>query len=349
MPKSLLYVPGLAQPELVVNQAKTKQEFLAKVDAAFRSNMEVKEMPDGREFVTYKPDNYISKMVRTIEQKGAVPTDCGQYLHWILLPEPPVTQKAFRTLGNVSGNVLARTLPETAPIHHSHHRWLIIPNGGKMPEPMPLAVKGASASTFTPCSAPEYLGQPLPSTALFRTKALAGVAKNDTLYIIGHCNAQGGSLSYKCPAVGHNIKTKKSPNGCGGSSHCEKRFIDPVTLATLLINEGLPPKIPFDIALVACYSGGLEDDSLQTVQCFGQRLAGSLSARGYRCRVYGATGLTSSENGVFQVAREAQWQFDGKIHLNEALKVSETDEPDEDAPAVDPRQPFYKRFFRFYN
>ncbi len=136
------------------------------------------------------------------------------------------------------------------------------------------------------------------------------------------------------------MKSAKEPNGCDGWQHAEKRHIDPVTLGSLLINEGLPKGVQFDIAMVACFSGGLDDDSLQTVQCFAQRLAGTLSAHKVKCRVYGATGLTSSSNSEVEVATKATKQPDGKILLDHTTKKTLRD---------DKNMPFYKRFFRFFS
>ncbi|MGN6526553.1 MAG: hypothetical protein ACTHL8_09200 [Burkholderiaceae bacterium] len=315
MPKSLLYVPGLAMPELVVKQARTPSEFTAKVAEAFQG------------------DIYMRDMVPVILGKGAQPRDCRQSLHWIDIPRAPAAKpghrrspaitempapkggasKAFKTLGMPATNVLSL-------------------QPGVEAKPMKMSV----GMVLTPCTAPEYLAQAMPSGA--KTKALADIAAGDTLYIVGHSNAQGGSLTYKCPALGHVVKSDKHPAGCPGWQHAEKRHIDPVTLASLLINEGLPARVQFDIALVACYSAGLDDAELQSVQSFAQRLAGALNGRGCRARVYGATGLTSATTEV-QVARGAQKKPDGTILLDPNTRE---DLPDGGG------QPFYKRFFRFY-
>jgi hypothetical protein len=191
---------------------------------------------------------------------------------------------------------------------------------------------------LTPCTAPEYIAQAMPSS--MATKALAEVGKGDKLYIVGHANALGGSLTYKWPALGHVVQAPATPAGCAGWSHEEKRHIDPVTLASLLVNEGLRPGIKFDIVMVACFSGGLADKDLQTVQCFSQRLAGTLAGRGYKCTVYGATGLTSSGQGEVRVASGATLREDGSILLNVANSSAVVDEG---------RVPFYRRFFRAYN
>ncbi len=298
MTKSLIYVPGLAMMSLVCKQVKSAQAFKDKISLAFEG------------------DAYIIDMVETIINKGAIPTDCRQSLIWIEIPRAGEavkgTAKALKILGRPSDNILSL-------------------EAGVAPKPMKMSVGVA----LKPCTAPEYIAQAMPSTV--KTKALADIAKGDTLYIIGHSNALGGNLTYKCPALAHD-KTI-----CEGWQHCEKRHIDPVTLASLLINEGLPPGVKFDISLVACYSGGLETRELQTVQCFAQRLAGTLAGRGYICRVYGATGLTSSQmvDGKREVhaAKGATLKADGTISLNYINKDQLSDQPG---------QPFYRRFFRAF-
>ena len=320
---SFVYVPGLAVPEQVCRQAKTPDAFKAKINNVFSE------------------DSYMKKMVPVILNKGARPLDCAQSLQWLSIPKPPpppkpthrrtnaITSmsemraappktgmaKAFQVLGPMSTNVLS--LQE-----------------GVKAEPMHMSV----GLTLTPCSAPEYIAQPMPSS--YKTKALAAVGRGDTLYIVGHSNAQGGSLTYKLPAPGHIVRDHQNPAGCDGWQHCQKRHIDPVTLASLLVNEGLPAGTSFDIALVACYSGGLDSEELQTVQCFAQRLAGALGGRGYSCKVFGATGLTSvSDKNEYQVAKGATRKDDGTILLDPSTTEVQTDAK---------WTPFYQRFFRFY-
>lgn len=314
MSKSYMYVPGLAMPPLVAQQAASVQAFIDKIGRAF----------DG--------DRYMTEMVETIRRKGATAVDCRQSLHWVQIPkgDPPTRArshavtapprpgtgnmaKAFAKLGAPSANILSLKPGEAA-----------------------TPMKMTTGTTLTPCTAPEYMAQPMPSSS--KTKALAAVGRGDTLYIIGHSNALGGSLTYKCPALGHIVHTATAP-GCEGWQHSEKRHIDPVTLGSLLINEGLPAGTKFDIALVACFSAGLEDRELQTVQSFAQRLAGTLAGRGYQCSVYGATGLTSSsDSNEVRVATETTKLADGTIKLN---PMSHTTLRDGGG------QPFYRRFFRF--
>lgn len=291
-------------PHQIMNQANSSSQFKAKIDTVFAA------------------DGYMKDMVATIQNKGAISRDCRQSLRWIQL-RPPVEepphkgpqkaniQKALGILGNVSGNVLAR-------------------KAGTAPKPMRMTV-GLSAET--PCKAPDYIAQAMPSGA--KTRALADVAQGDTLYIVGHSSAHGGSLSYKVAAdPAHRVRDK-----CRAYIHKEGWHIDPLTLASLLINEGLPAGIKFDIALVACYSGGLANDALQTVQPLAQRVAASLAGRGYRCRVYGATGLTSSENNEVQVARHVEQQPDGKLLIRFGIK---------DVLRDSAAEQFYRRFFRAF-
>ena len=311
MPKSLLYVPGLAIREILGQPGHTNMEFKTKINS------------------TFKGDGYMTEMVKTILNKGATPVDCTEDLNWIEIPKlaprldtdpkPRLTgaAKALSIMGPQSSNILSL-------------------EAGKPAKPMSMTI----GMTLTPCTAPEYLSQPKPSRPKGAPQPLAGIVKGDTLYIVGHSNALGGSLTYKCPALGHIVKSPKEPDGCDGWQHAEKRHIDPVTLGSLLINEGLPKGVQFDIALVACFSGGLDDSSLQTVQCFAQRLAGTLSAHKVKCRVYGATGLTSSSNSEVEVATTATKLPDGKILLDHTTKKTLRDNKN---------MPFYRRFFRFFS
>lgn len=303
MSAAWMYVPGLAMPDAVCRQARGNQDFQTKINAAFPN------------------DPYMRDMVSTILGKGATPVDCRQALRWIEIPRAgmPVNKGLQKLTGTGKHPVASNVLSLKA---------------GDMATPMSMTVGIA----LRPCTAPEYIAQPIPSSAV--TKSLAGVGKGDKLYIVGHANALGGSLTYKWPATGHVTRTPATPLGCDGSSHAEKRHIDPVTLASLLINEGLRPAIKFDIVMVACFSGGLADEELQTVQCFSQRLAGTLAARGYKCTVYGANGLTSSSHGEVNVASKATLREDGSILLHVTSATPVVDEG---------RVSFYRRFFRAYS
>lgn len=287
----------------VCRQARSGQDFQAKINATF---------PD---------DPYMRDMVTTGLGKGAQAVDCRQALRWIEIPrgDMPVNKGLQKLTGRGAHPVRANVLSLKA---------------GEAAKPMSMTLGFAQV----PCTAPEYIAQPMPSTSA--TKSLAGVGKGDKLYIVGHANALGASLTYKWPAVGHVTAAPGTPQGCAADSHAEKRHIDPVTLGSLLVNEGLRPGIKFDIVMVACFSGGLADEMLQTVQCFSQRLAGTLAGRGYRCTVYGANGLTSSAHGEVKVASATTLQEDGSIRIRPLSAVPVVDEG---------KVPFYRRFFRAYS
>jgi hypothetical protein len=326
MPKSLLYVPGLALPEAGA-PVTDASAFKAKIASVFRAKSLLRPSPS--------PDEYLVAMVDVLCNKGALPVDCRRQLRWVQLtgmaavepvrrlgvaaaPRPP---KLERMLGKRADNVLA-----TAP--------------GGVAKPIDVQMIGGEG--ITACTANEYLGQPKP-TASTAGGALVDVKKGDTLYIVGHSNLNGSALTYKYLAMGHAMSDGKGGPGCDASPHSEKRHVDPVALGSLLIDEGLPAGVVFDIAVVACYSGGLADDTLQTVQSFAQRLAGTLGARGYRCRVYGAKGFTS----VATVAGRREVHVAGVATKTgeRAVKV----ETAGGTPLADGGgQPFYKRFFRVF-
>jgi hypothetical protein len=71
----------------------------------------------------------------------------------------------------------------------------------------------------------------------------------------------------------------------------EKWYVDPTTLAVLLVSEGLPVTHK-NIEMVMCYGAGLAVSNEQSVQPYCQRLAGALSGFGYsKIKVRGAVGL----------------------------------------------------------
>jgi hypothetical protein len=331
MPKSLLYVPGLARPDLIVKRTTKGGE----ID---------RDLVRGKIKDAFRGDDYMVDMVETIQNKGAIFRDCCQSLRWIRIPTAAQVEVPTKKVGPDG------TLEKTSVwkwTSRTGFKVLEDPNPKKPGNILPLE-PGVQAKPMkmgvgferAPCTAPEYLAQPLPPSANpWKTgQALAYVAKGDTLYIVGHSDALGGALTYKCPALNH-VAVQQSPTGCKAFRHAERRHIDPVTLGSLMINEGLPAGVVFDVALVACYSGGLDDPQLQTVQCFAQRLAGTLSARGYRCHIYGATGLTTSDKKDVKVREGATKQPNGEIVF---------DTLGEKVLSDGPGRPFYRRFFRFY-
>ncbi len=173
MPKSLLYVPGLAIREILGQPGQTNMEFRTKINN------------------TFKGDGYMTEMVKTILNKGATPIDCTEDLNWIEIPKlaPQLdtdpkprlkgAAKAFSVMGPQSSNILSL-------------------EAGKQAKPMSMTI----GMTLTPCTAPEYLAQPKPSRPKGAPQPLAGIVKGDTLYIVGHSNALGLKQALFCQVFG---------------------------------------------------------------------------------------------------------------------------------------------------
>jgi hypothetical protein len=331
---SYIYVPGLARddngaaaPDAAAFRHKVRDRF-----QVWRSDLRSPHL-----------DQYMLDMVAVLIGKGALPLDCSRTLRWVQIsgmaarPAGAQTSKAMHRLGANAGNVLART-------------------AGARPVPIattlrdPDAVPGAAP--LPPCNAHEFLGQPLPSSADNPRGPLSVVGHaprdasargappvRDTLYVVGHAGVNGNTLMYKYEPPGNH---RGGPT-CGAQSHFIRYHVDPVVLASLLISEGLAPGQPIDIAVMACFSGGFTNAKLQTVQPYAQRLAATLTARGFDCHVYGANGmaLVKPVSGRNEVHVAASAVPTGKrIELDEASA-----QPKLDAPG----QPFYRRFFRMFS
>lgn len=281
-----------------------------------------------------RADQYMVGTLGVLQSKGVTPIDCSRSLKWVEVPamvQNPDSGalkiaehskgvqggKAFRLLGRTSDNVLSRTAGNKA-----------------------VPVKMSVGTTLQPCTAPEYLAQPQTTkSGTTGAKPLAVLRAGDTLYIVGHANANGGCLTYKCPSDGHVISTDEQEPGCRGWQHCAKWHIDPTTLTTMLIDEGLP-KVRLDIVMLACFSGGVENDEWQTVQCYAQRVAGGLAGWGYRnLHVFGAKGLTSAGDSEMEVAGSMTRNDQGVLELDTFNKQTMRGQGN---------QPFYKRWFRFF-
>jgi hypothetical protein len=137
-----------------------------------------------------------------------------------------------------------------------------------------------------PCTAAEYLAQPKGKVLLQNNQApaepngakpLASLQADDILYIVGHGNPLGATLTYKVPPpASHPVRDRglggEQPGRCANGEHLERWHVDPNTLAALLVDEGLPTTHE-NIEMVMCYGAGLSLTSEQTVQPFCQRLA----------------------------------------------------------------------------
>jgi hypothetical protein len=162
------------------------------------------------------------------------------------------------------------------------------------------------------CVGSEYMaqqkGKPLAPNdqnqpARIEPQALAGLQDDDILYIVGHGNQRGGTLTYKVPVpsshpVQDEQEAERQPGVCAAGEHLEKWYVDPATLAALLVDEGLPITHK-KIEMVMCYGAGMALAGEQTVQPFCQRLAGALGGYGYkRINVRGTLGLVMSDLSI---------------------------------------------------
>lgn len=266
------------------------------------------------------PDPFIAGTIKVLLEKGAKPVICRQALKWVMVPGPDEDAQVFKKVGMPVHNVLAKKL------------------GDKPAPPIKLNLtKGTEPHAVHPrCTLPEHIAQAgtTKAAADVQNKPLARLQAGDTLYIVGHSNPNGGTLNYKRYAStpqSHPMAQYGEPPGCPAPDHFEKWHVDPVTLAALLVDEGLAAT-KIEIVVVGCFSGGLPQDELQTLQSYAQRLAGSLFARGYvKIRASGAKGLVIPGKGVMKVSTSALKQDDGSFNV--------------DTQSV---EPFHKRFFRFF-
>lgn len=260
-----VYLPGLARDDFV-EQEDTKLDD--KIAAAFRD------------------DGYITDVVRYWKQRGATVLDCGRPLRWVLV-------SAHDKLFNGKKHTLrhpAREVTRPGILGKPSENLL-----GKRPGAAPVAPKfdyrTNVASSY--CYVARRLAQPMTSTPPLAKRGiwkanLRGVGARDTLYIIGHCNETGASLSYKMPTAA------RCADGACTKKHTDLFSVDAVTLAALLIDEGLTTNLE-RIEVVGCFTGGVEVEAVQSVQPFAQRLAGALAGFGFsRLKVAGAMGLTSA-------------------------------------------------------
>ena len=145
--------------------------------------------------------------------KGAKPLDCGQSLRWVQISSGKVKSKAFK-FGSPQKNILS-----LKPGHN--------------PEaPKELEYDRAHQS---PCLAAEYMAQmkgALPprqgedKAEPAERKALADLKSDDTLYIVGHGNPLGATLTFKCsPPASHPVRDKgkdeDQPGACNNSEHAD--------------------------------------------------------------------------------------------------------------------------------
>lgn len=284
-PSGYIYIPGLARTAFMSVPTYDLQGFLNRIENTF-GYLE-KEIVGQNSRADAKEDAFMTGAVKALANiKGAKPLDCGQYLLWARLSSGKTAPKSkvIKKFGSPMENILSL-------------------KAGQNPQaPNELDYDRAHSS---PCVAAEYIGQARPVLKRPQNedhpeppvkKTLAGLRSDDTLYIVGHGNPLGATLAYKCPPpASHPVRDKArdevQPGTCNNSEHVEKWYVDPTTLAALLLAEGLPATHK-NIEMVMCYGAGLAVRNEQTVQPFCQRLAGTLSGFGYsKIKVRGAVGL----------------------------------------------------------
>ena len=281
-PCSYIYIPGLARSSFVNSPTYDLQGFLNRVRTTF--GYLDKDVVGQNSRVKPEDDAFMMGAVKALcTTKGAKPLDCGQSMRWVQISSGKVKSKVFK-FGSPQKNILSR-------------------KAGQNPvAPKELEYDRAHQS---PCLAAEYMAQmkrALPvrqgedKAEPAERKALAGLKSDDTLYIVGHGNPLGATLTFKCPPpASHPVRDKgkdeDQPGACNNSEHLEKWYVDPTTLAALLVAEGLPTTHK-NIEMVMCYGAGLAVSNEQTVQSFCQRLAGALFGFGFnQIKVRGAVGL----------------------------------------------------------
>ena len=110
--------------------------------------------------------------------------------------------------------------------------------------------------------------------------------------------------------------------------------MDPLTLAALLVDDGLPITHK-NIEMVMCYGAGISLSKEQTVQSFCARLAGALGAYGYKqIKIRGTVGLVMSD---LSVNPSLTPRADGKLTINTG-----------DKHQVKPTDPGHGKLFRTF-
>lgn len=272
-----IYIPGLARPGLPAAPAIANDfdAFARRVESAF-GYLEKSATPYSRVCHRFS-DAFMDGAITALHTRnGAQPVDCGRTLQWVRMSFGGVKGKAARLLGGPGENLLA------------------VRAGPMGPNPMKRIALNVQVTP--PCNAAEWLAQSRPQAGRAPARALAHVRAREVLYLVGHGNPTGASMTFKvAPLPNHAVAGPANHggtvDGCEQTEHLERWHVDAVTLAALLEDEGLP-RDHRDLELVMCFAAGVSVANEQTVQPFAQRLAGALGASGYRnIRVKGALGL----------------------------------------------------------
>jgi hypothetical protein len=326
--KKFVYVPGLARDGFLRRGAFQKdvdlpiptRDFIAKVNTVF-----VKTESDAGTPIHDRADGFMTDVVQSLmEKEGAQPMYCNVALAWIRAsitrpsgpapPPPKQLSKAFKILGAPGTNSVRKELPKPPP-----------PPGSLAPgDPMaPINFGVAGAEGLRNCIPREWVALPIRRDPN-RQGALQILQSNDVLFIVGHGGPQGGTLTYKTkPDPAHLIADRRDsekpvPAGqCGISCHFDSWSVDPMALANLLIEDGLPKGHRY-IVMVMCFGAGLSTVSEQKFQPYCERLAACLRGRGYaKLEVKGPAGMIMGD--TLAVKAELS-KSDGRITINSFQK-----------------------------
>jgi hypothetical protein len=327
-PTKYLYIPGLAQDQYVQNPCTTIDAFCNRVKTAF--GFRIKEVSGRYERNRCTPDPFMADSVETLcNHRGVAPINCGRALRWVMITSTEMevytsrssgiryldkdrkmyTSKAFKVLGAPQDNYMAHTAGTRTPTKELAYNINDVPH-----------CIGAEYSAQRRVFDQNVQNQP----ARVELRPLEHLHDDDLLYIVGHGNQRGGTLTYKVPVpAAHRVQdqqvAERQPAVCAVTDkHFEKWYVDPLALAALLMDEGLP-KSHKEIEMWMCYGAGMTLPGEQTVQSYCQRLAGALGGFGYkRIKVRGVVGLTYGDLSINPTLRPFNPSIDGpekKGHL----------------------------------
>jgi hypothetical protein len=319
MAKKYIYVPGLARHD----KTSSETPFTTKVKNTF--GWLFKNTGAHQRW----SDSFMDGAVKSLLAQSAEGLDCTVNLNWIQISadDRKHTSKALKVMGAAQDNMLTKKAGDKlvgAKGKDAQGNVIKIPGKSQGPkdldydevqQPMCMAAEFLAQLMPPPPAVPKQ-GAPEPIPARTSEKgALGELQKDDVLYIVGHGNQRGGTMTFKCPPPeSHLVRDKGSKQpGCETQEHQEKWYIDPHTLASLLLAEGLP-KTHKMLELVMCYGAGMNLADEQVVQPYAQRLAGALTAFGYgKIQVRSAKGLVV---GPTLAVNPTLTPKDGKLIIN---------------------------------
>jgi hypothetical protein len=351
-PTKYLYIPGLARDQFVQNPCGDLVSFRARVNTAF--GFRYKMVSGSSTFDRCAEDPFMTGSVDSLcNGKGVTAINCGRAFRWVMITttEKDVytskptsmryydrdrkmyTSKVFRQLGAPQDNYMALTPGKKIP-----------PKELAYDAPDSPHCMGSEYMAQRKAAAPDDQNQP----ARIELLPLEHLRDDDILYIVGHGNQRGGTLTYKVPVPSSHVVqdqrvAEHQPGACPISgTHFEKWYVDPLALAALLRDEGLP-KTHKHIEMWMCYGAGMALAGEQTVQSYCQRLAGALGGFGYsRIQVRGVLGLTYPDLSINPALRPANPLINAREKEGQLI-ISTGDEN-----KVKPNTPAHAKLYRAF-